>query len=84
MTKREKIDLGIRDFLRESFNCDDDNYLGIKSFELCQYLDKAGLVIQVDRELPVLLVDAGKAQTVRDTKCAILKAGFGAFERLIG
>ena len=81
MNKREKIREGIaRRLTMMGIGNPDWKLADI----LIQYLDSQGVVIQVDRELPVLLVDAGKAQTVRDTKCAILKAGFGAFERLIG
>lgn len=47
-TKQEEIDWGIRSFLCDAFNCDEDHYLAVKSLELRQYLAREGVVIKVD------------------------------------
>ena len=81
--KRIEIREGMSKFIKLVGNKPDVYTPKMCAEDLMEYLDAQGVVIQVDRKLPVLLVDAGKAQTVRDTKCAMLEANFVAVERLI-
>ena len=54
MTKQEEIDWGIRSFLCDAFNCDEDHYLAVKSLELRQYLAREGVVIKVDGAISIV------------------------------
>ncbi len=83
--RRSKIREGMFNIVREA----DDSALPEVEWEyalvdnLREYLHSQGLALKVDRELPRLLVDADKAQTVRDTKEMMIKAGYEATESLI-
>ena len=88
MTKREIIDRRIdRELLRFARlvvdNSDWGNLATLSREEIKHILQSQGVVIWVERELSRLLVDAGKAQTVRDTKAMMLKWHNDSLEPLI-
>lgn len=50
MTKQQKLDWIIRDFMRTAFVCEDDNYRAEMSIKLRQLLKSQGVVIKKNKD----------------------------------
>ena len=74
MTKQEKIDWLVRDFLAKAFNCEENEYLFEMSLKLRKLLAKKGVMVKVNDHYEEL-IDAtrkgfmGEVQQFSVRKC---------------